>query len=255
MFRRDGDDDRFNRDERRENRGFSDRRDFRDRDDRGGFGNREDRGGFGDRREPRDRDDRSSGFGGGGYGGGRREGGYGGGGERRSSFGGGGYGDRREPREPREPREMDESVFSKRLRAGKRRTYFFDVKRTRGDDFFVTLTESTKKLNGFGYERHKMFLYKEDFNRFVESLQEVVNHVKTELMPNYDYDEFARRQEEWEAANREADGGDTGEDGPEEGVERTKISLKKRSSEEPPAPETEDEADPKKSDSDDDMAW
>lgn len=59
-----------------------------------------------------------------------------------------------------------------------------------------------------------MFLYKEDFNRFVESLQEVANDVKTELMPNYDYDEFARRQEEWEAANREADGGDTGEDGP-----------------------------------------
>lgn len=65
-------------------------------------------------------------------------------------------------------------------------------------------------MNGFGYERHKMFLYKEDFNRFVESLQEVVNHVKTELMPDYDYDEFARRQLEWEAQNREADNEDDG---------------------------------------------
>jgi hypothetical protein len=90
-----------------------------------------------------------------------------------------------------------ESVYSKKVRAGKRRTYFFDVRRTRGEDFYLTLTESTKRLNG-GYERHKVFLYKEDFNRFVETLSEVVDHIKTELMPQYDYDEFARRQDEYE---------------------------------------------------------
>lgn len=92
-----------------------------------------------------------------------------------------------------------ESVYSKKVRAGKRRTYFFDVRRTKGDDYYLTLTESTKRFNGDGYERHKIFLYKEDFNRFLASLEEVINHVKTELMPDYDYDEYTRRHEEYEA--------------------------------------------------------
>lgn len=91
-----------------------------------------------------------------------------------------------------------ESVYSKKVRAGKRRTYFFDVRRTKGDDYYLTLTESTRKFNGEGYERHKIFLYKEDFNRFVSSLEEVVDYVKTELMPDYDYDEYTRRHEEFE---------------------------------------------------------
>ncbi|MEN9609755.1 MAG: hypothetical protein RLZZ628_569 [Bacteroidota bacterium] len=86
------------------------------------------------------------------------------------------------------------------MRAGKRRTYFFDVRRTKGEDYYLTLTESTKNFNG-GYERHKIFLYKEDFNRFIQSLEETIQHIKTELMPQYDYDEFARRQEEFEARN------------------------------------------------------
>ena len=92
-----------------------------------------------------------------------------------------------------------ESVYSKKVRAGKRRTYFFDVRRTKGDDYYLTLTESTKRFNGDGYERHKIFLYKEDFNRFLSSLEEVITHVKTELMPDYDYDEYTRRHEEYEA--------------------------------------------------------
>ncbi len=92
-----------------------------------------------------------------------------------------------------------ESVYSKKVRAGKRRTYFFDVRRTKGDDYYLTLTESTKKFNSDGYERHKLFLYKEDFNRFIDNLQDVIDHVKTELMPDYDYDEFTRRHEEYEA--------------------------------------------------------
>ena len=94
-------------------------------------------------------------------------------------------------------------MFSKRVRAGKRRTYFLDVKKTKGDDFFITITESTRREDGYGYKRHKIFLYKEDFNRFVASLNEVVNHVKTELMPDFDYEEFDRRQAEWEAQNRD----------------------------------------------------
>jgi hypothetical protein len=89
-------------------------------------------------------------------------------------------------------------VYSRKIRAGKRRTYFFDVRRTKGEDFYLTLTESTRKFNGDGYERHKIFLYKEDFNRFVNNLQEVIDYIKAELMPEYDYDEFTRRHEEYE---------------------------------------------------------
>ena len=90
-----------------------------------------------------------------------------------------------------------DSVYSNKVRAGKRRTYFFDVKKTKGDDFYITLTESTKKFDGKGYERHKIFLYKEDFNRFLLSLEETINHVKNELMPDFDYEQYERREEEW----------------------------------------------------------
>lgn len=89
-----------------------------------------------------------------------------------------------------------ESVYARKVKAGKRRTYFFDVRQTKGDDFYITITESTRRFNDEGYTRHKIFLYKEDFNRFMESLTDVVEHVKTELMPDYDYEEYARRYEE-----------------------------------------------------------
>jgi len=105
----------------------------------------------------------------------------------------------------RNPRRF-ESVFSKKVRAGKRRTYFFDVRQTKGEDYYLTLTESTRKFNSDGYERHKIFLYKEDFNRFLDGLTEAVDYVKTELMPDYDYDEYTRKHEEWEASQAESDG-------------------------------------------------
>ncbi len=92
-----------------------------------------------------------------------------------------------------------DSVYSKKVKAGRRRTYFFDVRETKGTDYYVTITESTRKFENDSYTRHKIFLYKEDFNRFVESLTDVVDHVKNELMPDYDYDEFARRNAEREA--------------------------------------------------------
>jgi len=83
-----------------------------------------------------------------------------------------------------------ESVFSKRIRAGKRRTYFFDVRATRGNDYYITITESRKKFNEDGYDRHKIFLYKEDFNKFIKALTETVDYVKTDLMPDFDFDAF-----------------------------------------------------------------
>ena len=90
------------------------------------------------------------------------------------------------------------AVYSKTIRAGKRRTYFFDVRTTKSNDYYITLTESKKKFNDDGYDRHKIFLYKEDFNRFIGNLEDVISYIKTELMPNYDYDEFSRRHEEYE---------------------------------------------------------
>src|SRR5437764_7298334 len=83
-----------------------------------------------------------------------------------------------------------ESIYSKRIRAGKRRTYFFDVRATRGNDYYLTITESRKRFNDNGYDRHKIFLYKEDFNKFIKALTEAVDHVKTQLMPDFDFDAF-----------------------------------------------------------------
>jgi hypothetical protein len=84
-----------------------------------------------------------------------------------------------------------QEIFSKKIRAGKR-TYFFDVKATKGNDYFITITESKKKFDDGSFVKHKIFLYKEDFNKFIEALTDTVNHVKTDLMPDYDYDETAR---------------------------------------------------------------
>jgi hypothetical protein len=76
-------------------------------------------------------------------------------------------------------RNEREEVFSKAVKAGKR-TYFFDVKTTRSDDYFLTITESKKKIGDDGnpfYAKHKIFLYKEDFEKFQEGLSEVVKFV------------------------------------------------------------------------------
>ena len=83
-----------------------------------------------------------------------------------------------------------ESVFSSKIRAGKRRTYFFDVRATKGNDYFLTITESRKRFDDNGYDRSKIFLYKEDFNKFLKALTESLDYVKTELMPDFDFDAF-----------------------------------------------------------------
>lgn len=183
---------------------------FRDRNDRNDRGDRNDRdrgsntgGGYGDRGGFRDRSNNSGG-------GGFQRGGSGGGFRDR----GNNYGDRdnRRSDRDRDRGDAEESVFSKKVRAGKRRTYFLDVRKTKGEDYFITITESTKREDGFGYRRHKIFLYKEDFNRFVASLNEVVDHVKNDLMPDFDYEEFDRRQAEWESQNREEEEDDDRQD-------------------------------------------
>src|SRR6187402_546130 len=102
-----------------------------------------------------------------------------------------------------------ESVYSKRIRAGKRRTYFFDVRATRGNDYYITITESRKKFNENGYDRHKIFLYKEDFNKFLKALTEAVDYVKTELMPNFDFDAYNHDQVAESEGEEAGEGGAT----------------------------------------------
>ncbi len=85
----------------------------------------------------------------------------------------------------------NQEIYSKKIRAGKR-TYFFDVKSTKANDYFITITESKKRFEDGTFIKHKIFLYKEDFNKFTEAFVETVNYVKTELMPEYNFDEFTR---------------------------------------------------------------
>lgn len=83
-----------------------------------------------------------------------------------------------------------DDVFSKPVRAGKR-TYFFDVKATKGNDYYLTITESKRKVEKdgrFSYDKHKIFLYKEDFDKFTESLQEVINFIKEKAPATVSYE-------------------------------------------------------------------
>lgn len=98
--------------------------------------------------------------------------------------------------------ENRNGVYSKVVRAGKRRTYFFDVRTTKSNDYFVTITESKRRFDEDGYERHKLHLYKEDFIKFVDALNETVDKVKNELLPDYDYDQF-KHDPNWAENNKQ----------------------------------------------------
>lgn len=76
-----------------------------------------------------------------------------------------------------------DDVYSKPVRAGKR-TYFFDVKATKGNDYYLTITESKRRIERDGryvYDKHKIFLYKEDFDKFADGLQEVIGYIRERL--------------------------------------------------------------------------
>lgn len=88
-----------------------------------------------------------------------------------------------------------EEIYSVSVRAGKR-TYFFDVKSTRRDEFYLTITESKKRFEqdgNFHFEKHKIFLYKEDFEKFIEGLQEVITFIDQNQQ-----DEFVSQSEQAE---------------------------------------------------------
>lgn len=81
----------------------------------------------------------------------------------------------------KESEEYGDQVLSKTVKAG-RRTYFFDVRATRADDYFITITESRKLVDADGrtsYDRHKIFLYKEDFDKFAAGLLEVIQFIRS----------------------------------------------------------------------------
>ncbi|MBT5507374.1 MAG: DUF3276 family protein [Flammeovirgaceae bacterium] len=89
-----------------------------------------------------------------------------------------------------------EEIYSEKVQAGKR-NYFFDVKATRSNDYYLTITESKRRFKDdeFIYEKHKLFLYKEDFHKFVNALKSTVDHIKEELMPEVDFDEIEREDQ------------------------------------------------------------
>ena len=92
-----------------------------------------------------------------------------------------------------------EDVYSKPVRAGKR-TYFFDVKATKGNnDYYLTITESkrrTERDGSFTYDKHKIFLYKEDFEKFAEGLQEAVRYITHDLLHDAPIRQNTPREEE-----------------------------------------------------------
>jgi hypothetical protein len=84
-----------------------------------------------------------------------------------------------------------DDLFSKSIRAGKR-TYFFDVKATKGNDFYLTITESKRRYSDDGrqhFEKHKLFLYKEDFDKFLEGLHETIERIEA-LRDSNHYDDY-----------------------------------------------------------------
>lgn len=105
-------------------------------------------------------------------------------------------------------KNLKEEIYTKVVRAGKR-TYFFDVKATRKDDYYLTITESKKRLGKEGkifYEKHKIFLYKEDFEKFADGLDDAVTFIsngrdliKTEII----HSEEAIKQEPADPSSRE----------------------------------------------------
>lgn len=100
-----------------------------------------------------------------------------------------------------------EEIYSKAVRAGKR-TYFFDVKSTRKDDYYLTITESKKRIAPDGkmyYEKHKLFLYKEDFEKFADGLDDVINFIRNN---NFTQEEQINEEKSSTPDNSEAQNSD-----------------------------------------------
>jgi hypothetical protein len=95
-------------------------------------------------------------------------------------------------------KDLNNEVYSKVVRAGKR-TYFFDVKSTKGNDLYITVTESKKNVqDGIeNFEKHKLFLYKEDFDKFQEGLEDVLRKIK-QMKQKGSFEMETEDEEKWE---------------------------------------------------------
>lgn len=96
--------------------------------------------------------------------------------------------------------DFGEQIYTKAVRAGKR-TYFFDVKATRANDYFITITESRKKINPDGsasFSRHQVYLYKEDFGKFMEGISEMIDYIKEHKPEFFEQQQNGSIDEEFE---------------------------------------------------------
>jgi hypothetical protein len=85
--------------------------------------------------------------------------------------------------------EKRREIYSVKIKAGKR-VYIFDVRKTTTGDYYITISERKKDSDGHHVSKQKIFLYKEDFNKFLQGLTDTIEYVKTELLPNYDFSRF-----------------------------------------------------------------
>ncbi len=107
-----------------------------------------------------------------------------------------------------------EEVYTKIIRAGNR-TYFLDVKSTRKNDLYLTITESKKRFNKDGkffYEKHKLFLYQEDFDKFSEGLEDVFSFIRDSDTSGATQDEKIENKESTEAAEKESENTEKGDE-------------------------------------------
>lgn len=111
-----------------------------------------------------------------------------------------------EKKEERVGQQNREEIHSKVVRAGKR-TYFFDVKATKKNDYYLTITESKKRFGRDGkffYEKHKLFLYKEDFDKFADSLQEVIEFIRETNPQSNATDRYSEGDSDFDQSNEVA---------------------------------------------------
>ncbi len=101
-----------------------------------------------------------------------------------------------------EQKEKQEPAFSSNFRAGRKRTYFFDIRQTKTEDYYLVMTESSRRKEG-GYNRQRIVLYKEDLKKFIESMEESLDFFKSQLMPDFNFDTAYQENQDRLAAERE----------------------------------------------------
>jgi Protein of unknown function (DUF3276) len=101
-----------------------------------------------------------------------------------------------------EQKEKQEPAYSSNFRAGRKRTYFFDIRQTKTEDYYLVMTESSRRKEG-GYNRQRIVLYKEDLKKFIESMEESLDFFKSQLMPDFNFDTAYQENQDRMAAERE----------------------------------------------------